>query len=357
MPQKMKKLIFFIIALAAGLFFFFLYIGSINHNKVSYGVSVAGTNISGSNYETAKNKIKDLADQKEKQTIEIKYEDKKWLVLPQILGISIEEKMTAETVYLVGHGKNIFIALVQQIDSFIRGRNIGFIFALDDKKFSNFIQENLSESEKPAINATLKYDKGTDDFLLVRAQEGQVFDRENFKKQLDEYLSSADPKPIELKKITDNPVLTEDKNNTARNKAKSLISLAPYLLKNSGQNWQIDKQIILDWLVVIPAINQSGTMTAVISETDIKDFLSQLAPSINKQPINAKLMAQDGKIVAFDLSQQGLELQIDESAKKISEQIETGKKEIYLVVLIVEPEISAQTIDTLGLNSLLGIGR
>ena len=114
--------------------------------------------------------------------------------------------------------------------------------------------------------------------------------------------------------------------------------------------------ILLDWLDFIPLKNQGQTMATVISEAAVKDFLSQLAPSINKEAVNAKLLVQDGKVIAFDLSQKGFQLQIDESAKKISEGVQSGQKEINLLVKKIEPEISTQTIDTLGLTNLLGIG-
>ena len=104
--KKTQKLIFLAIAIIGGMAFFSLYVEFINYKRVSHGVSVAGVNIAGSNYETAKNKIKDLAIQKKGQAIEITYSDKKWLVLPENIGINLNEEQTTEMAYSIGRGKN-----------------------------------------------------------------------------------------------------------------------------------------------------------------------------------------------------------------------------------------------------------
>jgi len=353
--KKTQKLIFFMTGVVTASVFFSLYLEALNYKRVAQGVSVAGENFSGLNYETAKNKINDLIIKTEQQTIEIRYSDKKWLVLPEGLGISLDPEQTINETYSIGRSKNFFVGLARQIESFFKRKNMGLAYWFDEQKFNNFIQENLSGLQTPAKNATLKYDSQTEDFLFVPAQDGEVFDSNDFKNQLVKRLSSSIKTPIELKKIIDQPALTQDKDNIAKNKAKAIIDSAPYQLKNGSDSWPIDKQTLLDWLDFVPA-NQGKTMAVAISQEGIKDFLSQLAPSINKEAVNARLSVQNDKVVAFDLSQEGLELQIDESAKKISQGIQDGEKEIILAVKRIEPNISTQTIDTLGLTSLLAVG-
>jgi vancomycin resistance protein YoaR len=355
-PKNSQKLIFFIISLIAGLVLFSLFVEFINYKKISHGVSVAGVNFSGLKYETAKNKIDELVIQKKDQTIEISYEDKKWLVRPGNIGINLNKEQTIQTAYSIGRGKNMFAGLVQQIQSLLISKNVSPSYSFDEQKFTNFIQENLSPLETPAKNATLKYEPTMNDFILVAAQDGQIFDIADFKNQIEQLLNSPDKKPILLSQVIQKPTLTSDDHNAANIKAKQILDEAPYELQYTTMTWPIEKQILVDWLEFEPANDSPQTMSVVISQNAVKDFLAQLAPTINKEAVNARLSVQNDKVVAFDLSQEGLELQIDASAKKISQAIQDGEKEIILAVKRIEPDISTKTVDTLGLTSLLAVG-
>ncbi|OIO48141.1 MAG: hypothetical protein AUJ32_01205 [Parcubacteria group bacterium CG1_02_40_82] len=355
---KNHKFIFFFVGLATAGFLSVSILQAANYKRVDWGIRLAGQNIGGLKYEAAKEKIDSLIEQAKKQPIELRYQNKQWTFLPEELGISFKPDQTLQNTFNVGRQKqdSIFGKMVDQIQALFGKKQQNLSFKHNKQKILNFVQNNLSLMESPAKNARLVYDATTDDFSFVPAQAGEIFDNCDLTNQIDQQIATFSRKPIEIKKIVQQPTLTQDKNDIANIQAKKIIGLAPYLLKNGNDSWPIEKQILLDWLDFIPLKNQGQTMATVISEAAVKDFLSQLAPSINKEAVNAKLLVQDGKVIAFDLSQKGFQLQIDESAKKISEGVQSGQKEINLLVKKIEPEISTQTIDTLGLTNLLGIG-
>ncbi len=355
---KNHKFIFFFVVLAAAGFLSVSILQAANYKRVDRGIRLAGQNIGGLKYETAKEKIDSLTEQAKKQPIELRYQDKQWTFLPEELGISFEPSQTLNNAFNVGRRAedSIFVRTAEQVQALFGKKFQILSFWYNKQKISDFVQNNLSEMESPAKNAKLVYSSSSDDFYFVPAQAGEVFDSSDLINQIEQQIVSSSRTPIEIKKIKQQPTLTQDLNDAAKIQAKEIIRLAPYQLKNGSDSWSIEKQVLVDWLDFIPAAGELQTMTTVISQDAVKDFLSQLAPSINQEPVNATLTYKDGRVQTFTLSQKGSELNIDASAKEISQDILAGEKVINLNVEEKEPQITTETIDTLGIADLLGVG-
>lgn len=91
----------------------------------------------------------------------------------------------------------------------------------------------------------------------------------------------------------------------------------------------------------------------------IADFLDDLKKQIDKSPENAKLQIKDGGVSVFALSKNGLELNKEKSLEVLLSYFKNNpdKKSLELPYNEVEPEISTESIDNLGITSLIGEGR
>lgn len=109
------------------------------------------------------------------------------------------------------------------------------------------------------------------------------------------------------------------------------------------------------------SIHMKKATTAYFSEEKIKAFLEDLSRKINKDPIDAKFSTENGKVVAFALSQDGYVLKIDESAKKIIQTLSSGNLQpelkIDLISEKIKPQITENSVQDLGITSLIGEGR
>ncbi len=354
---KKHKILFWAGAATATLFIFIFIVGLINYQRFAHGLFLTGQDFSGLSYETGRQKILELTETVKKTPIEIVYQDRQWLAAPSEIGLEFDAEKTAKEMFSIGHNKSFLLNLKQQIELFFHHRYLPLSYAYNQQKMQIFFANNFSALENQAKDATLKYDAALDDFYFISGQNGEIFDQGDFEKQIDEKLVSADEKPIMLQKISQKPKITEDKNNSAKNKAEHILSLAPYALTYASSTWPVEKQILIEWLDFIGSDNPGQSiMQATISESDVKDFLSGLAPAINQEPVNAILTIKDGKPSTFSLSQNGAELKIDDSAKKIGQEISQGVKNIELVVAKTEPQISTKTINALGLTDLIGQG-
>ena len=353
---KKRKLLsgFFVSALV--LFLFISALQILNYGKISKGTQIGERNLSGLDFASAKQKMEEIIAGMETQPLEITYGSHHWSALPGNLGVTLDRNATFETVRTWGHHDNLLFDAAEQTASLLFGKHITPVFSQDEQKLADFIDKNLSSSQQPAKNAFLRYDAETNDFVFVPAEQGVIFDRQDLKRQIAERLQLFDKKPIALSQIAEKPVLIEDKNGLAEIQAKKIIANTPYYLNFGSSTWPVEKQVLIEWFSFVSSSAPNQTMAVEISQEPVSEFLSELAPSINREAIDAKLTVNDDKVVTFALSQSGLQLEIEQNAKKISQEILSGNEQIDLLVKESEPKISSQTIDTLGLTSLLGIG-
>jgi vancomycin resistance protein YoaR len=109
------------------------------------------------------------------------------------------------------------------------------------------------------------------------------------------------------------------------------------------------------------SIHVKKDASAYFSEEKIKAFLEDLSRKINKDPIDAKFSSENGKVIAFALAQDGYSLNIDESAKKIIQTLSSDNLQpelkIDLVSEKIKPHITENSINDLGITSLIGEGK
>lgn len=96
-----------------------------------------------------------------------------------------------------------------------------------------------------------------------------------------------------------------------------------------------------------------------ISQENIAKFLDDLARKTDKEPVNAKIQFENGKVSAFSLSSNGVKINKDDSIAILTEAIESGSlpNPIELAYKETKPEISTDDIDNLGITSLIGEGK
>lgn len=90
----------------------------------------------------------------------------------------------------------------------------------------------------------------------------------------------------------------------------------------------------------------------------LNKFLDGLSDSVDKAPENATLQVADGKVSVFALSKNGVELDKEKSLKTIFNYFKNNSNtgEIKLAYNEIQPEITTDSIDNLGIKSLIGEG-
>lgn len=91
----------------------------------------------------------------------------------------------------------------------------------------------------------------------------------------------------------------------------------------------------------------------------LAEFVNKLAVQFDKEPSDAKFQATDGKISVFSPSADGMKINKEKSVQLLANYLNNGfpAKIVELPYDITKPEISTDSVNNLGINSLIGEGR
>ena len=128
------------------------------------------------------------------------------------------------------------------------------------------------------------------------------------------------------------------------------------LLVMAGKNKQIVTNEELKRWVESYERSYSGKQDLRISTATITDYLKSLAPSTNIEPVDAELKFNNNRAEIFTPSVNGIRMDIDSSAATIALAILSNKSSVSLVFDTIEPQITLNKVNNLGINTLLGLG-
>ena len=100
----------------------------------------------------------------------------------------------------------------------------------------------------------------------------------------------------------------------------------------------------------------SGQKDTLIDMERVRDYIDSLATDIDISPVNGKFEIRDGKVDVFQNSVVGKKIDIQNSADILTNAIRNDRPAAMFSVSIIEPEITLDKINNLGINSLLGRG-
>jgi vancomycin resistance protein YoaR len=334
------------------------------------GLRVAGIKISGLNIVSAEEKLNAVNKEFGKRNFSLNYENQNWQATPEKLGITIDAAKISLAAFAYGHNdKNIILSSWQQLKSFL-GKNLPIIWKIDKEKMEEFLQTNLGSIHRPAQNATLVYDTKNQNFSVLPEKDGVVIDKLKMNKDLEESIADTEKNNIRLSLIKEKSEVKEPETEKAHKKVNEIIASLPIsiniLEKDKDSTEAIKKEIdkiekeeLLNLIVFEPISDSENLNNKIlgitIDQEKANNYLTSLAPSINQEPIDAKLAFKDGKVTIFALSQDGIRLEIENNIPNLSAGI-LENQGIILKIIKTKAAITTESINNLGITALLGRG-
>ena len=365
--HKEKFLVGLVILLIIIIFFFVL--NTVNAGKINWGMKIAGTSVGGLYPNEAEELLESTCQSFLKKDIFLKYKEFYWQATLEKLGVEID---VPATVNYALH-KNSVWWQIRSLFSY----NIEPIWAIDEEKLEKYFQENLSSIHKPAKNAFLIYDKKKDDFTITSSSQGIIINKNKLKKELGKNIKNLEQKDVELSLIKDQPAVLENETQRAYQKAKEILGAVPFtvIIIENNEKQQIDiidKEILLDLLNFEPVLDPDNPDNKILGvkfkPQIIENYLISLIPLINREPMDAKLTIKNNKVTTFALSKQGIKLEIQDNIPILSQKLLNPLtsqassprarpfREIELKISIIQPKITTDSINNMGITALLAKG-
>lgn len=260
--------------------------------------------------------------------------------------------------YSLGRGPNPIQNVWNIASALISKKTFPVSFELDRDRLGGILKQNFSSMEDPPKDAAwnITFVHGLPKFSVTRESGGYVFNYSSALYLLEESIAGLVPKEIKIKHRGADPRITAEDVKTAIPEAKKILAHAPLEVKVNDTSWEISKEKTAEWLIVQHV--RDGSAKANLDKNKIKESLGIWGKNLglSREPKNAKFELKAGKVVEFQSSENGLELESEENISAIQKALLTGEgaSPLALKLAAVEPEFRTDEVNTYGIKELIG---
>ncbi len=327
----------------------------LNHDAIAFGVRVSDERVGGSS-PAAKALLLRRARAYAQREFTFTVGGEEFRITTAATGLTLDGEETWKQAFAVGRGGNIFANIKEQLRAALFGMRLRFAAKIDDRTFETFFEAHLETHENRARDASLGWNEEKGVFETVTERDGTVIDTSKLKYDLLHAGSALRTPTIAVLTVHDEPSIRTSDVEPLVPKANEILENAPVAITYPPEKTvrsKIEKAQLKELLTV--RREQAGAVLDV-DTNELRSFLVQLAPIVNRKPQNAVLSVTDGKVTEFAISQNGIELDVQESAPAVRDAILQRARTAELSVTAILPEVRTETIENLGLVALLGVG-
>jgi vancomycin resistance protein YoaR len=280
-----------------------------------------------------------------------------WSYTAVDLGLAPNVSATIDTAMQIGRGES---ALLQQLQSWYYGYPISPVMLLDEAALVTAVEEIATSVNQLPADAAIEINDTEVQFLA--GQVGRLLDKADTHERLLKPLSQQQNARVELLIHETSPRLADASLATAE--VQSILSgPITFYLENPLQGLDLTRvtlseEQLRDWLRVGLRPDESGNYNyhAVIDETALRQWLSQYANQIAREPERARFYFDDPtrQLVLVEPHVNGRELDIEATIARFNEQVTTPNRSVPFVIKEIVPVVhSNATAEELGITELV----
>ncbi|MFH1838258.1 MAG: VanW family protein [Candidatus Kuenenbacteria bacterium] len=339
--------------------------------KIYPGIKIGNLDLSGKTQEQAIILLKEKTEQINQKGLIFAWKDK--IIKIDLIAIGLTDpdlsrellkfdlENSIKQAFQIGRNYQDFNFIKEQWSSLIYGHQIEMKYDFKKEELAKILKDNFHSLEKSSQNANFKIN-GNYEIAAISEEEGYSFDYQQAIKDLEQNLKSLDIQPIDLTLIIESPKIKQEQIEAFIPIAQEIINLFPITLNYEDKKWEIKKDDGKEWIEFQfnqfdnPKENQE--IIIGFNQEKIEKKLKSIEIEINQEFQNAKFKIENEKIVEFQTSKNGKKLNIKESYQKINKEIAFKKnREIELIVEEVEPKITMENANNLGIKEIIGTGK
>lgn len=347
-------------------------------DRIYPGLYIGEIDLSGLNKEQAQMIVDQKVKKIETDGIIFSYQDKQVAIAaymasssPDVLINNFNYKINddIEKAYQYGRSGSIFSKLQSRINLTIHNVSLPASYELSLENIESILRYNFSAYENLGTSAKLIYSNGT--FSIDNEKNGEHLAYRQALETFQNQLRNLNQNNIGLFKETDIPAILKKDCEDLEAEAERIASSTPFTIFYKDKEWTIDKDTLANLLAIKIEPRFSILKDKTIVGLDIEkvtQFLNdKVVPEVNIKAIEPKFKIVNGRVAEFQGSRDGVEVNIEETIKKIENELlegclsgkteceENGKK-IEIIIKETKSEIQTSEVNNLGIKEIIGTG-
>jgi len=316
---------------------------SSERDRVLPGVKVLGVEVGGWQQAEVEELIKKRASE---YSPTLWYGEAEMKIPKEMIQYNYEETAKAA----VELGKNNWAEWGQLI---AEGKEIGVRVKLEEEMYAQYLQELRLIVNIPGVPAQLELSGR--EILIEEGEDGVEMEEDRLRQELLASAMTMKVEPVELRVKELQQALSEEEVQELDKKASELVNDKIYLEVEEELASLNDKELV-------SFLSAKKTHLGEIDREKIEGYVEGLKERYNREPQDARLQFVEGKVEEFAPARDGIEVQKEEAARKLSEAVEKlfaeGVKEETVEVPITKtaPRVTTEEVNSLGIVERIGKG-
>jgi len=304
-------------------------------DQILPNVKVGLVPVGGLSVDAAAKKLEEVGKKNITEKIKLHINDKNFEESVENLGLNYDYKTSAQKAYKLGHNhskiKNIYLS----------ARAIfGPIYLLPEltggkEQVKSWVQTIALEIDDPLQNANLEVRDGI--AYVIEPKDGKQIDQAETVSRIINTFSNFTPPDLTLERKATYPQISKQDAEELADKAKELVKDSLVLLIDE-EKFTILPGILGEWIELkVKGDGRNGEKYISFSADKIATYLKDnIAPSVNRQPRDAKFSFSGGSISVIQDSVSGASLNSEKASRGIVELLEDISRERKMEVSLDE---------------------
>lgn len=278
---------------------------------------------------------------------------------PDLARVPVEYDLSSaiDAAYRVGRQGSLWSQFVEPLQLRWLGRAVEVPYQMDELTVTGLLHAVLDRRQTPPVPAQLSVTPdGT--VTVVAEQDGAVFDYPAALTEIRRRMSQLDASPVSLRLVTVPASIRAAETGLAVVAAQTLLATSTPTLVTGDRRWEISRDTLLAWLEFQREEAPDGAVRLGFRVDLVQQFLAEVAKQVDVAAQDAKFRLENGRVVEFQASRDGLAVDIAATFHGLRQEYLTLQRtEIPLVVVTAPAKVATGDLNDLGIRELLGVGR
>ena len=342
--QKAKPYIFVLY----GLLIIAVVFNLIYAKKIIPGVRIAGINVGGMTFESAK-KVLEENEKNISEELKLKFEDKEFPLKRNDIGLTYDWEDSVVRCFDVGRSGNFFIDTKDKIVTPFKGLSIPASYDYDDDSFGIKLSVIRREINLEPQNSKFYLEDGK--LSISPSSNGRKLLEEDFHKDINLSFGSLDFSDKIMPVQIIEPEIIEKDVELFREIIEEIIS-EDLVINFEEKKWTLDSEKILN-LIGFEKNEKEKRVKMILDKSAFRDLANGLAAEVNESPKGEVVSTDGNKVLEFRITKEGKELDEEKFKEDLKSAIFDDRKNVSLVLKNVDDSSDKEKY---GILSLIGEG-
>ncbi len=329
-----------------------------NWDKISPGVTALGTAVGGMSRSEAIGRLTPTVQQLLDRPLDISAEEtgQTWHTTARDLGLRLDPTELVDAAYDVGRYGSPFDRIDDQMDALLRGRTVSLTNTTDAAALDSALNAMAAQVNRSPIDARLALAKDGS-IESGAAQAGLTVDiaasRDRVTAALDDNMES-----LALVVTSVAPAISDDQLQPARDQLDQLLGpdADALTVTFADSSWRLEHADIAALVTLSGGTRPGDPAVVTLDDKPLQAWAAKVAKDVDQPVQDARFAFNGGNLKVLRPSKQGRTVDQAALVKAVHDALMAGDKTVDLPVATVDPTVSSDDPQSLGITELIDRG-